>query len=131
MLAAIFAIVLAQAAPAARGPEPGELPMANRPGPGVQTAPEWIRTPSDSDVNRAFPAAAKRAKQSGSAMIACEVSPQGVLADCAVTSEDPRGGGFGQAALGLSKLYRMKPATRNGAPVDGGTVRIPMRWRLP
>ena len=39
--------------------------------------------------------------------------------------------GFGDAAMKLSKLFKMRPQTKDGQPVDGGTVRIPIAFRLP
>jgi protein TonB len=41
------------------------------------------------------------------------------------------GAGFGDAALGLSSLFHMRPMTKDGRPVSGGTVRIPIMFRLP
>jgi protein TonB len=46
-------------------------------------------------------------------------------------SEDPADYGFGDAALKIAKTFKMKPQTKDGAPVDGGQVRIPIRWVLP
>jgi len=48
-----------------------------------------------------------------------------------VVSEDPGDQDFGSAALRMSKLFKMKPMTRDGAPVAGGQVRIPIRFQLP
>jgi protein TonB len=31
----------------------------------------------------------------------------------------------------MSKLFKMRPQTKDGAPVGGGTVRIPLSFRLP
>ena len=39
--------------------------------------------------------------------------------------------GFGDAAMKMSKLFKMRPQTKDGQPVDGGTVRIPIRFTLP
>ena len=39
--------------------------------------------------------------------------------------------GFGEATLRMSKLFRMRPKTQDGAPVEGGSVRIPIRFNLP
>ena len=46
-------------------------------------------------------------------------------------SEEPSDQDFGSAAMRLSKLFKMRPKTQDGAPVEGGTVRIPIRFVLP
>ena len=35
---------------------------------------------------------------------------------------------FGDAALKLSKLFKMRPQSKDGAPTNGGVVRIPIRF---
>ena len=67
---------------------------------------------------------------SGEAMMVCVVSATGDLSDCSIESESPPNMGFGDATLRASGLFKMKPATLFGQPVDGGTVRIPMKWQL-
>jgi protein TonB len=47
-----------------------------------------------------------------------------------VLSEDPADQGFGDAAIKLSKLFKMRPQTKDGAPTNGGTVRIPIRFQI-
>ena len=68
---------------------------------------------------------------SGSATINCVVNARGTLDNCSIASETPADMGFGDAAMKLSKLFKMRPQTKDGQPVDGGTVRIPLRFVLP
>jgi hypothetical protein len=51
--------------------------------------------------------------------------------DCKVADEAPAGMGFGEAALAFSKSFRMKPMLRDGKPVDGGIINIPIRFSPP
>ena len=67
---------------------------------------------------------------SGRAEISCTVLANGKLSDCSVVSEDPADQQFGDAALKLSKLFKMRPQTKDGAPTSGGTVRIPIRFQI-
>jgi protein TonB len=64
------------------------------------------------------------------ASIRCVVRTTGDLSDCKLVFEDPPGQGFGAAALKLSSRFHMKPALRNGQPVEG-IVTIPIKWVLP
>jgi TonB family protein len=99
--------------------------------PSLITNPDWIRRPSGSEIARYYPRAAAAAQIEGSAAISCKVSAAGFLVDCTVLDERPAGHEFGQAALALSTSFRMRPMLRDGAPVEGGTVRIPMQFKLP
>lgn len=98
-------------------------------GPGSAiTAPEWIRRPTGNDMARVYPQRAARSAVNGLATTFCGVTKAGTLTDCKVIEEAPGGAGFGEAALKLMPLFLMRPETRDGAPVEGGTVRIPIRF---
>jgi hypothetical protein len=59
----------------------------------------------------------------------CRVTAAGRLADCVIIEETPPGLGFGEAMLKTARLFRMRPRTVDGHPVEGGTVVIPLTWR--
>jgi protein TonB len=79
---------------------------------------------------RYYPERAQRLEQSGSVTLQCTVNARGNVENCSIQSEDPANFGFGDAAIRLSRLFRMKPRQANGQPVEGGTVRIPIRFTL-
>ncbi|WP_304167839.1 energy transducer TonB [Phenylobacterium aquaticum] len=108
---------------------PAPAPPVTRP--SVITNPDWARRPSGDDISRYYPDRASRMSQDGRATISCSVTAKGTLENCDVVSEDPADFGFGDSALRMSKLFKMKPKTADGAPVEGGTVRIPIRFTLP
>lgn len=114
----------ASAAPAA--------PAAARAAPAapVITDPDWLQRPSGDDMARYYPERAQRLDMSGSVVLQCEVKADGGVSGCFVESETPEDFGFGAAALNLSSLFRMRPLTRGGRPVDGGKVRIPIAFRI-
>lgn len=85
----------------------------------------------DVDIMRYYPARAEQMAVEGTATITCNVTVAGRLAECVVVSETPPDFGFGEAALKMSPLFKMRPLTREGAAVEGGRVTVPIRFKLP
>ncbi|HKP78656.1 MAG TPA: energy transducer TonB, partial [Phenylobacterium sp.] len=112
-------------------PRPPAAPPPEPPRPSVITNPDWLRRPSAEDMARYYPDRAQRMEVEGRATLSCQVTARGTLEGCNVTTEDPGDMGFGDAAMKMSKLFKMRPQTKDGQPVDGGTVRIPIRFTLP
>ncbi len=69
----------------------------------------WAATPTIADMAAAFPKAAMGRSAYGHVVIRCHVLHDIALDLCEIISEQPEGLGFGRAALGLAKLFRIDP----------------------
>lgn len=88
---------------------------------------DWLRKPNMQDLMGVWPTGAMKSGRGGKARIDCTVTVQGTLRNCTVLSEKPAGEGFGAAGLALASQFVMKPALRDGKPVEG-PVTIPIEW---
>lgn len=93
--------------------------------------PDWERKPSGDEFSDAYPPMAAALGIEGRAQVACRVTAEGVLSNCRVLAEAPKGQGFGPAAIELTHYFRMTPKMADGRGVGGGMVRIPLHFRLP
>lgn len=134
---ALAVLALAASAPAWAAPDddqtarPDERQTSGLPVEGVITRPDWARLPTGEDVAKFYPSFAESFGISGRATIDCVVAPAGTLKDCVGVNETPTGFGFGDAAIGMSSVFLMKPQTLDGQAVGGGHVRIPIAFRIP
>jgi hypothetical protein len=93
-------------------------PRANHPA-------DWLKKPTPEELLAVWPRAGLG--RPGHALVHCIATVQGTLRDCRVKLESPPGLGFGEAALILTRQFLMKPAIKNGVPVED-EVNIPINW---
>jgi TonB family protein len=107
-----------------------QAPSARHPQAPVITNPDWERKPGPDDFSNYYPAVALSEGQSGRVSIECDVTATGAVVGCVVLSESPEGEGFGQAALKISRYFKMKPKTLDGKPVGGGIFRTRIQFSV-
>jgi protein TonB len=90
--------------------------------------PNWEILPSADDLKRVYPRRAMRARQSGLAVMRCQVTTTGHLQDCVVLSETPNGYFFGEAVLKLTPKFKLAPLKSDGTSVEGGRIDVPVRF---
>jgi periplasmic protein TonB len=94
----------------------------------IVTNPDWISRPTAADLERFYPPEAARQGLGGTVRLDCWIDSGGWLVRCQVRNEQPAGLGFGDAALMVAPLFRMTSHTRNGEPVGGAKVTVPVRF---
>lgn len=103
-------------------------PVASQaePAGGRVTRPDWAVKPTDQQVHGAL--SPENAAGDGWAIMKCQVTDKRKLAHCRTIVEGPEDRGFGKSALKLAPLFKLKPETREGKPVDGGTILVPIAF---
>lgn len=129
MILALAAMALA----VADGTPPIDSKWALRQAPAPLNAAreDWTRLPAYDDMKSYYPDRAQREGMNGRAVIDCVVTVDGHLDNCKTVSEAPPDYGFGDAALKLAHLFKMKPTTADGTPVGGARITIPIRFVAP
>lgn len=115
--------------PARVAPVSTPAPAATPPRPSVITNPRTVREPSYDELMSVYPPRALAAEIAGRATISCVATVAGTLRDCAATSESPPGYRFGQAAVAVSRHYRLSPRTVDGAAVES-RVNLTINWSM-
>ncbi len=117
----------AKAAPAGASDPQGDLDL---PIEGAITNPDWVELPTGDQMARFYPPLANVLAINGIVRMTCEVTKSGMVENCRIASETPKGIGFGEAALQMAGSFRMRPQTVNGAPVSGALVTIPINFKM-
>ena len=92
--------------------------------------PPGAGAPAYNPLDAYYPEAARAAGLEGRVVLSCIVGLDGVLSDCVVAEETPRGKGFGEASLKAARVFRLNYRTTDGQTIEGARVKIPIRWRL-
>ena len=92
--------------------------------------PDWVQKPTGADMAPLYPKAAMDAGKEGMVVLDCRVRRDGRLRACRVKRQDPAKYGFGEAALKMSTMFRMKTRDEHGRPTAGASVNIPIAFKL-
>lgn len=90
---------------------------------------EWIKKPSQDQIDEAFPKMARLGGVSGVAVLLCIVPKPGRPQSCTVAAERPGKRGFGEAALALYPQFRIRPVMK-GSEVVQAEVLVPVTFTV-
>jgi hypothetical protein len=94
---------------------------------GGDSDARWLVRPGDEAVSLFFPYLALMQHVEGRAVVDCTTRLDQRM-DCTLVSEGPAGWGFGRAAIGLARSFRMAPAVRGGVATPGSVSRVPVSF---
>ena len=95
------------------------------------TAPPWRSRATGDDVAKVYPREARRQRVNAQVTMECSVDAAGRMAACDILDEQPAGYGFSEAALKLAPRFRLHATLPDGTPVEGGRIKIPLRFMGP
>jgi hypothetical protein len=98
--------------------DPAELPGAKA---------VFLHKPTGSDLEKYTPARAADQKISGATVVECQAI-QNKFKNCRTVREDPRGFGFGAAAIRLATVFQLRPLDQENQPVEGRRFRFSMSF---
>jgi hypothetical protein len=94
-------------------------------------APTWRLALDPTQVAQVYPeAAAAKGITTGRGVAKCSVAADGSLTACEEMPGNPDGLGFSHSAVIIAGAMAMNPWTDEGAPVDGATIAVPIRFNL-
>lgn len=98
------------------------------PAKGAVTRPEWVRKPTRQDIADVVDRTVNSSSRIpvGWAVMRCQVTATGQLDACRLILEAPDPGLIGKIALRLSSFFQLKPAMKDGQPIDGGQILVPI-----
>jgi TonB family protein len=103
----------------------GGPPLVRRPV-AMLNNPVWASTISHADLAKAYPVRAGGVE--GYAVAHCEVERDGSVSGCQLTKEEPKGRGFGPAALRLAAKFKVAPQWTIAPNHADVWVDIPIRF---
>lgn len=121
--------IIQPAKPNGGGPAVAPPSTAAPPRASVVTNPRTLREPSYDELMAVYPARALAAEIAGRASISCVATVAGTLRDCEATAESPPGYRFGQAAVAVSRHYRVSPRTVDGVAAES-RINLTINWTL-
>jgi hypothetical protein len=93
---------------------------------GADQDPAWLVRPNEEMFSLFYPPHAVIQDVVGRVDLHCTVRLD-QRADCAASLEEPDGWGFADAAVAMSRSFRLSPAVRGGRPVEAA-MRVPIRF---
>jgi hypothetical protein len=114
----LFALLLAPLATVARAQiEPPIISLEHG---------SWSERPTEAEFEAAKP---HGVVSRGYVILACRATAEGRLADCKPELEDPKGQGFGTAALSLVPRFRLDPRAAGFVHGAAAKVSVQFNWR--
>ncbi|MBU6371314.1 MAG: energy transducer TonB [Alphaproteobacteria bacterium] len=90
--------------------------------------PKWIVRPHDLNWNAYYPERAAADNVAGAVTLDCLINIDTTL-DCTVAAEEPKGYGFGAAAIDMSRKWRVMPRMRQSIAIEGVRLSVPLSFK--